>query len=173
MSTGAVRPGTLPAALRGKAELAVAVGVVALGVFVLVESAGIDAPATSHALGPRFFPTCIGCLLVGCGAWLFIDVLRGGHGDPEVGEDIDLSRRSDWVSVTLVSAAFLVHAALIGPLGWPLAGAVLFWGVAVALGSRHWVRDVGVSIVLAFAVYAIFNHLLGVYLPGGLLAGVL
>lgn len=177
MSDAAVRRpsrrGALPERLRGKAELVVAAGVLALGVFVLVEAAGIEAPATSHALGPRFFPTCVGFLLIVCGGWLFLDVHRGGHGDPEAGEDIDLTRRSDWVSVSLVSAAFLAHAALIGPLGWPLAGALLFWGVAVALGSRRWVRDVAVSVVLAFLVYAIFTHLLGVYLPGGLLAGVL
>lgn len=166
-------PGRLPALLRGKAEVAVAAGVAALGVFVLVEASAIHAPATSNALGPRFFPTCVGALLVVCGVWLSVDVLRGGHGDPEEGEDVDLSRRSDWRSVGLVSAAFLLHAVLLGPLGWPVAGALLFWGVAVALGSRRWVRDGAVSVLLAVTVYAVFTHALGVYLPGGPLAGVL
>jgi putative tricarboxylic transport membrane protein len=163
----------LPTMLQGKAELGVAAGVVLGGVFVLVEAARIDAPATSNALGPKFFPICIGALLLVCGLWLAADVVRGGHGDPDAGEDIDLDRRSDWVSVALVSGAFLLHAALIAPLGWPLAGALLFWGVAVALGSRHWVRDLAVSVVLALGVYAVFTHLLGVFLPGGLLEGVL
>lgn len=172
-SPGKTSSGRLPAALRGKAELALAAGVVLLGVFVLVDASRIKAPATSNALGPSFVPTCIGLLLIVCGAWLAVDVWRGGHADPEAGEDIDLSRRSDWVSVALVSGVFLLHAALIGPLGWPIAGALLFWGVAVALGSRCWARDVAVSVVLAFAVYFIFNNLLGVHLPGGLLAGVL
>jgi putative tricarboxylic transport membrane protein len=165
--------GRLPVALRGKAELAVAAGVGLLGVFVLVEASHINVPATSNGIGPTFAPTCIGVLLIVCGAWLAVDVWRGGHGDPEAGEDIDLSRRSDWLSVALVSVVFLLHAALIGPLGWPLACALLFWGVAVVLGSRRWVRDFAVSVVLAFSVYAIFNNLLGVHLPGGLLAVVL
>jgi putative tricarboxylic transport membrane protein len=162
-----------PARLRGKAELGVALGVVVLGGFVLVQATTIDAPATSNALGPRFFPTCIGLLLLVCGAWLAVDVWRGGRGEMEAGEDIDLARASDWRSVAAVSAAFLLHAALIGPLGWPLAGAVLFWGVAVSLGSRAWVRDVAVSVVLAFGIFAIFTRALGVFLPAGLMDGVL
>jgi putative tricarboxylic transport membrane protein len=160
-------------ALRGKAELAVAAGVVLLGVFLLVETTTIDAPATSNSLGPRFFPTCVGVLLLVSGAWLAVDVWRGGHGEPDAGEDVDLHRSSDWVSVGLVSAVFLLHAVLLGPLGWPIAGAILFWGVAVSLGSRKWLRDAAVSVLLAVAVYAIFTHGLGVYLPGGPLGGVL
>jgi putative tricarboxylic transport membrane protein len=164
---------SLRESLRGKAELGVAAGVVVLGIFLLVETTTINAPATSNALGPKFFPTCIGVLLLGCGLWLGTDVWRGGHGDPEVGEDIDMSRPSDWVSVGLVSLVFLLHAALLGPLGWPIAGALLFWGVAAALGSRHWLRDGAVSVLLAVAVFEIFTRALGVYLPGGLLDGVL
>lgn len=164
---------TVPDALRGKAELGVAAGVVVLGVFLLVETTTISAPATSNALGPKFFPTCIGLLLVGCGVWLAVDVWRGGHGDPEAGEDVDMSRPSDWVSVALVSVVFLMHAVLLGPLGWPIAGALLFWGVAAALGSRHWLRDGAVSVLLAVAVFLIFTRALGVYLPAGLLDGVL
>jgi putative tricarboxylic transport membrane protein len=159
--------------LRGKAELGVAAGVVVLGGFLLVETTTINAPATSNALGPRFFPTFIGFLLLGCGVWLAVDVLRGGRGDPEAGEDIDLSRSSDWRSVGLVSAVFLLHALLLAPLGWPIAGALLFWGVAASLGSRNWLRDGAVSVLLAVAVYLIFTRALGVYLPGGLLDGVL
>ena len=105
--------------------------------------------------------------------WLAVDVLRGGHGDPEAAEDVDLSRPSDWLSVALVSAVFLLHAVLLGPLGWPIAGALLFWGVAASLGSRSWLRDGAVSVLLAVAVYLIFTRALGVYLPGGLLDGVL
>jgi putative tricarboxylic transport membrane protein len=159
--------------LQGKAELGVAFGVMVLGGFVLVQTTSIDAPATSNALGPRFFPTCIGMLLLVCGAWLAVDVWRGGRGEMEAGEDIDLARASDWRSVALVSGAFLLHAALIAPLGWPIAGAVLFFGVAASLGSRAWIRDAAVSVVLAFGIFVIFTRALGVYLPPGLMDGVL
>ncbi len=159
--------------LKGKAELGVAAGVFVLGIFLLVETTTIHSPATSNALGPKFVPTCVGVLLLVCGVWLAVDVLRGGHGEPEAGEDIDLSRTSDWRSVGLVSAVFLLHAVLLGPLGWPIAGALLFWGVAASLGSRSWLRDGAVSVLLAGAVFLIFTRALGVYLPGGLLDGVL
>jgi putative tricarboxylic transport membrane protein len=170
---GGAVPRSWRSTLRGKAELGVAAGVVVLGVFLLAETTAIEAPATSNALGPKFFPTCIGVLLLVCGAWLAVDVWRGGHGDPEIGEDVDMSRPSDWLSVGLVSIVFLLHAALLGPLGWPIAGALLFWGVAASLGSRHWLRDGAVSVLLAVAVFEIFTRALSVYLPGGLLDGVL
>jgi putative tricarboxylic transport membrane protein len=159
--------------LHGKAELGVAAGVMLLGVFMLVQTTMIDAPATSNSLGPRFFPTCVGVLLLVSGAWLGVDVWRGGHGEPEAGEDVDMDRSSDWVSVGLVSAVFLLHEVLLGLVGWPISGALLFWGVAASLGSRAWLRDGAVSVLLAVAVYANFTHGLGVYLPGGPLGGVL
>ena len=140
---------------------------------MLVEATGIRAPETANALGPRFFPFCIGGLLVVCGGWLAVDVWHGGRGDPEAGEDVDLGRGSDWLSVGLVSAVFLLHAALLSRLGWPVAGALLFWGVAAALGSRRWLRDAAISVLLAVGVYLVFDRLLGIYLPAGLLEGVL
>jgi putative tricarboxylic transport membrane protein len=161
-----------PSGVGGRAELGVAAGVVALGIFVLAQTATVDVHLTSSALGPRFFPACIGLLLLGCGCWLALDVWRGGSGGAAAADVVPV-RPSDWRRVALVSAAFLLHAVLIGPLGWPLAGALLFWGVAASLGSRSWARDAAVSVLLACGVFAIVTHALGVYLPGGLLDGVL
>jgi putative tricarboxylic transport membrane protein len=68
---------------------------------------------------------------------------------------------------------FLGSAVLIEPLGFPLAGALLFWGAAFALGSRRLDRDPLIAAVVSFVTYAVFNNLLGVPLPGGPLMGVL
>ncbi|MDN3562765.1 tripartite tricarboxylate transporter TctB family protein [Vreelandella neptunia] len=62
---------------------------------------------------------------------------------------------------------------LIEPLGFPVAGALLFWGAAYALGSRSFHRDPLIAAVLSLVTYAVFNNLLGVPLPGGPLMGVL
>ena len=69
----------------------------------------------------------------------------------EAAEDIDLSRTSDWRTLGLLSAVFLGHAALLEVLGFAVAGALLFFGVGAALGSRRWARDAAVSVVLATA----------------------
>jgi putative tricarboxylic transport membrane protein len=159
--------------LQGKSELGLSGLLVALGVFVLVETSRIEIPANANSIGPRFFPTVVGCVLCLVGTWLVVDVLRGGHGDMEAAEDIDLTRTSDWRTLGLLSAVFLGHVALLNTLGFAIAGSLLFFGVGAVLGSRHWARDAGVSIVLATAVYLLFGRVLGVGLPAGLLDGIL
>jgi putative tricarboxylic transport membrane protein len=159
--------------LRGRAELGLAALVFALGVFFLVETAKIQAPQTATVIGPRFFPTAVGVLLLVVGAWLTADVLRGGHGDPEAEEDIDVSKPTDWRTLGLVAGVFALHIALVERLGWPLAGAVLFFGVAYALGARRYLRDAAISLVLGFTVYFVFARLLGLTLPAGVLDGVI
>ena len=51
--------------LAGKAELGLAGLLLALGVFLLVDAQRIAVPVNANSIGPRFFPTCVGVLLVG------------------------------------------------------------------------------------------------------------
>ena len=162
-----------PSFWKGRSELGLAGLLLALGGYVLVETSRIDVPANANAVGPRFFPTVVGCLLCLVAGWLVVDVLRGGHGAMEAAEDIDLSRASDWKTLGLLSAVFLGHAALLELLGFAFAAALLFFGVAATLGSRRWARDAGVSVALATGVYVLFGRFLGVGLPAGLLDGIL
>ena len=97
----------------------------------------------------------------------------GGRGEAEAGEDIDLSEPADWRTVLLLAGVFLATAVLIEPVGFPVAGALLFWGAAYALGSRAFHRDPLIAAGLSLVTYAVFNNLLGVPLPGGPLMGVL
>jgi len=55
------------------------------------------------------------------------DVARGGHGEPEAGEDVDLSGGADWRTVALLVAVFVANALLIERLGWVISGGLLFW----------------------------------------------
>jgi len=50
---------------------------------------------------------------------------------------------------------------------------MLFWGSSWALGSRHYVRDGVISVVLALVTFYGFYVGLGVLLPAGVLDGVL
>jgi putative tricarboxylic transport membrane protein len=100
-------------------------------------------------------------------------VLRGGRGEAEGGEDVDLAAPGDWRTVLLLAGVFLGNAVLIEPLGFPASGALLFWGSAYALGSRSLDRDPLIAAVLSLLTYAVFNTLLGIPLPGGPLMEVL
>ena len=158
--------------LAGKAELGLAGLLLVLGAFLVVDAARIAVPVNANSIGPRFFPTCVGVLLVGVALWLAVDVLRGGAGEMEAAEDVDVSRSSDWRTLVLLSAVFLGHALLLEPLGFPVAAALLFFGVAASLGSRRWARDAALAVVLAVAVFLVFARALGVGLPAGVLQGV-
>ena len=87
------------------------------------------------AVGPEGRAVLVGGLLVVCAVVLAVDVLRGGHGEAEGGEDIDLSHPSDWRTVPLLVAAFLANVVLIEPVGWWFSrrGAVL--GLRVRAGQ--------------------------------------
>lgn len=159
--------------LTGRAELGLAALLLAIGVFLLVETQRIAVPVNANAVGPRFFPTVVGAVLVVVSLWLAVDVLRGGRGEMEAAEDVDVSRSSDWRTLALLSAVFLGHAFLLEPLGFPVTAALLFFGVAAALGSRRWARDAAIAVVLAVLVFVVFARGLGVGLPAGVLQGVL
>ncbi|WP_155059152.1 tripartite tricarboxylate transporter TctB family protein [Streptomyces blattellae] len=154
--------------LREHSELGVCALLLALGVLVLTDALTMDVDIAQRGpVGPRTVPIVVGIGLLVIAALLAVDVLRGGRGQAETGEDIDLSEPADWRTVSLLAGVFLGAAGLIEPLGFPAAGALLFWGAAFALGSRRIDRDPLIAAVLSLVTYAVFNNLLGVPLPGG------
>ncbi|MGX1515517.1 tripartite tricarboxylate transporter TctB family protein [Streptomyces collinus] len=160
--------------LRDHSELGVCALLLALGVLVLTDALTMDVDITQRGpVGPKTVPVVVGTGLLVIAALLAVDVLRGGRGEAEGGEDIDLSEPADWRTVLLLSGIFLGAAALIEPAGFPVAGALLFWGAAFALGSRRVDRDPLIAAVLSLITYVVFDKLLGVPLPGGPLMGVL
>ncbi len=160
--------------LREHSEIGVGLLLLVLGVLVLTDALTMNVDIAQRGpVGPKTVPVVVGVGLIVVAVLLTLDVLRGGRGEAEGGEDIDLAEPSDWRTVLLLAGVFLGNAVLIGPLGFPVSGALLFWGSAYALGSRHYHRDPLIAAGLALVTYFVFNNLLGVPLPGGPLMGVL
>ena len=160
--------------LAGRSELGVALLLGVVGVVVLVDAAGIHAPySQADPVGPRTVPFLVAGLLLVCAAGLAVNVLRGGHGEAEEGEDVDLTAPTEWRVVLPLVGTFVANVLLIDVLGWVISGAVLFWGSSWALGSRHPVRDAVISLALSLATFYGFYLGLGVLLPAGVLEGVL
>ncbi|MFO7192918.1 MULTISPECIES: tripartite tricarboxylate transporter TctB family protein [Thermocrispum] len=155
-------------------ELGVAGFLALLGVLVIADAAMLP-PAVGQVgpIGPDVVPYAIGGLLVVTAVILAVDVLRGGHGEAESGEDVDLSEPPEWRTVLLLAAAFAANIVLIDSAGFLVSGTVLFWGSAYALGSRKPVRDGLIAVGLTVATYFLFAHWLGVPLPLGPFEGVL
>ena len=155
-------------------EYGVSAFLLGLGIFVLIETMQIsEALGERGPIGPKAFPTVIGVGLLVVAVLHALDVFRGGHGEAEAGEDIELGAPADWKTVGLLGAAFVANIVLIEPLGWPFSGSLLFWGGAFALGSRAPLRDLPIALAMGFGSYYLFANALGLYLPAGPLEGVI
>jgi len=159
--------------LKEHSELGVCALLAVTGLLVLVDSLlGTDAGSRSDPLGPHAVPLVLGVLLLVLAVLLAVDVLRGGHGEAEGGEDVDLAVPADKRTVGMLAGVLIATALLIPILGWPLAGMGLFWGAAYTLGSRRPVADPLIAAGVSLATWIVFDPLLGVDLPGGPLMGL-
>ncbi|NJQ16589.1 tripartite tricarboxylate transporter TctB family protein [Streptomyces bohaiensis] len=149
-------------------------GLVALfGVIAVWGALTIEAPPNSAPPGPGVVPGVIGVLLLVVAAKMAFDNLRVARA---VAAGTDLgppAPPTEWSPVALTLGALAVHVALLEPLGWLLAGTLLFWGVSYAFGARSPLRDAVVSLSMSAAVQVGFSFGLGLSLPGGVLEMVL
>lgn len=165
---------TLTERLRGRSELGVSALLLAVGVLVLTDALTMEGSFVQRGpVGPKTVPVVVGVALLVVAVLLAVDVLRGGRGEAEGGEDVDLTEPGDWRTVAMLAGVFLACAALFVPLGFPASGALLFWGSAYVLGSRNTTRDPLIAAVLSVLTFLVFDSLLGVPLPAGPLTEVL
>ena len=157
----------------GRSEFGVALLLLALGVWAIVDALGLSDLASRGPVSAKTVPIVVGGLLIAMAVLLTVDLVRGGRGEQEGGEDVDLSHGSDWRTIGLLVASFVANALLIERLGWPISGAILFFGTTYALGSRHYIRNVIISIVMSVGTWYLFYAGLDIKLPVGLLKGIL
>jgi putative tricarboxylic transport membrane protein len=178
MSEAAAAAGDLPAAgparTRNLAEYGVCVFLILAGIVVLVDALQLSNNRTGvDPLGPKPVPVFVGSLLIVLAVALAIAVSRGSLGEAEAGEDIDLGSRVDVKTVLLLLGVFVANILLIDLLGWVISGGLLFYGSAIVLGSRHFIRDLVISAALSLGTFYGFAIALGVPLPAGILQGIL
>lgn len=160
--------------LKGRSELGMAALLAAVGGLVIWDASTLNVSySNSDPVGPKTLPYIVGGLLLVVAVLLVREVLNGGHGEVEGGEDVDLSRGTDWRTVVPLVVAFIANILLIETLGWVISGALLFWGSVWALGSRHYIRDAFVSVAMSLLTFYGFYLGLGIKLPAGVLEGIL
>ncbi|MBP1234887.1 putative tricarboxylic transport membrane protein [Arthrobacter sp. PvP102] len=165
---------TVASRLKGRSELGVALLLGAAGVMVFLDAYGLATPySKSDPVGPKTVPFIVAGLLIVCAVLLAVNVMRGGKGEAEGGEDVDLAHPADWKTVLPLVGAFVANILLIDWAGWVISGTVLFWGSVWALGGRHYVRDGLISLALSILTFYGFFLGLGIALPAGLLEGIL
>ena len=122
--------------------------------FLIPEPSGAYA-----AVGPRAFPIVIGIGLISCSLWIGLSEARS----PVTPIPID------WRLFVFSALTFLVYILLLEPVGYLLATVGLITLESRLLGSRDWFRNLIVSVVITASVYGVFNLLLDIRLPEGLI----
>ncbi|BAS26263.1 tripartite tricarboxylate transporter TctB family protein [Limnochorda pilosa] len=148
-------------------------GVLALAVFFLGGALKIRVSPSYAHIGPRFFPFLVSGGLAACGLPLLAQALRDRSGPAQEGGASGRGAAVNWGAIAVIGVALLLQLLLIERAGFVLASAALFWGVAFSFGSRRYVRDGLIGLLLALAVYLAFTRLLDLNLPGGILTTIL
>ncbi len=155
-----------------KAQYGMAALVGVLGVYTILDATTLKV-GFADPVGPRVFPYVIGSVMVLLGILLAVATARGDRGEPEEGEDVDLSVRPDMVTVLKLVGILVFNIATIDFLGWAITGAILFAGCAWSLGSRTLLRDILIGVVLSVASWYFFYSGLDIPLSPGILDGIL
>lgn len=141
---------------------------VLLGIVLVFATSSVGGRGGYDVVGPRFFPLVVAVAIFALGLGL---VLRTTvRPDRELAEQAaEEEAATAWPTVGLMGLGLVSYALLLEPLGYVLATALFFPGVARVLGSARPVRDAIVGLVIGAVVYVAFTQFLGVRLPSGLL----
>src|SRR4029450_7416479 len=95
---------------QGRSEYGVALFLGALGLLVIVQAMLLPESLIARGpVAPGPVPIVVGSLLVVVAGFLALDVSRGGRGEPEGGEDVELTGSSDWRTGLMLAGGFLSH----------------------------------------------------------------
>lgn len=161
-------------ARRSGAEIALSLGVLALGLGVAAVTRSLPSEGGYSGIGPNFMPGVVGAGIILLGAWLSFEAFTGGWRGAapddarERGEHAFHAAAFGWIT-----AGLFAHMALIGSGGFVIAGIALFACVARGFGSLRIGRDLALGLVLSLAVFLFFVKLLNVNLPAGWLRPIL
>lgn len=155
-----------------RAQYGLAALLLVLGAYTIYDATTLKV-GFADPVGPRVFPYVIGAVMVVLGILLAVATSRGDRGEPEEGEDVDLSAKPDMVTVLKLVAILVFNIATIDFLGWAITGVILFAGCAWALGSRTLLRDLVIGIVLSVGSWYFFYSGLDIPLSPGILDGIL
>lgn len=153
--------------IQRRAEFVFAGFALAIGVFVLIGANSIRATGAGVQVGPKVFPYLVSGILIVSAIMVLVDIWRGRLGPQEEAEDADATATTDWLTLAKLTSFVVAHLFLISVIGWPLAAALLFGGVAWTLGARKWWVGVLIGLGLGLTVQFVFGGLLGLSLPLG------
>lgn len=140
-----------------------------LGAVCVVVSAGMAwaahsyvAPISYEPVGPRAFPLLLAGLMAAVGAWLVVRPGPQGF----------MLARDHLMPIGLAVLAVFVYAGLFQLLGFTLATTLMALPVGMAFGGS-WKQSLAAGAGLGLVLFLLFDRLLDVVLPTGILSFIL
>jgi putative tricarboxylic transport membrane protein len=170
---------------RAAAEIILGLGIAALGAFILYEAQAIHVIPIYAKVGPKDIPILVGAILALLGlalAWQGWRAKPAPQLDPPTVMDAPGSKldapgtggeTTDWLPLGAIAVGLIQQILLFETVGFVPTAAILFFCVSYGFGSRRYLRDIVIAILLAVVANVGFVHLLRLHLPAGLLEGVL
>ena len=152
-------------------QLALAGGVLAIGAAVFGGSFFLPTGGGYAQVGPGVVPRIVGVALLLLGAMLVREVFTGGFRG--VDEEAEAHLPMDWAAFAWVTGGIFAYGLLVEWLGFVPSSVILFALVARSFGSRRWLLNALVGLVLAAFIFTVFNYGLGLTLPPGVLKPLL
>ena len=134
--------------------------VLAIGLFIGLETYEMAGTGTRTVVGPELFPYLIAFGLIAVGLSLLREAVSG-HVAHETGFELD------WRAVGLASGGLILQMLLLESLGWVVATTLMFVAATLAFRERRVVVSVLIGLILSGLAFVIFNYGLGLDLPLG------
>ncbi|WP_423136458.1 tripartite tricarboxylate transporter TctB family protein [Microbacterium sp. HMH0099] len=150
-------------------SLAMPLVLAAFATYLVVGIVTMRVPPNAAFPGPQFFPGIIAAGLYVFAIVLGIGAVRAIGGTPDAAEPDERAVGVDWRSFAWVVGSFLAFAFLLGILGWIIAAALLFTGIARGFGQRNVLFALFVGVTISSLTYIAFDMGLGLSLPSGIL----
>jgi putative tricarboxylic transport membrane protein len=124
--------------------------------------------ATGYAkVGPRLMSGIVSGGLLILGFMLLRESLAGGFRDVDESEFADTP--THWEAFAWISGGLILNGILIVHAGFVIAGTLLFVLAARGFGSKAYIRNAIIGLVIAAVTYSFFTFGLGLALPKGVM----
>ena len=134
----------------------------ALAAFLAVFGWGLQAPFAYEPVGPRAFPLGLSLVIALCSGWL---IYKGGG-------DAAPNPPGANLRIALMVGLIAAYAFLFVWLGFVIANAIMVTVVGRLFGGS-WLKAAITGVVMSVLFFLLFDRLLDVVLPTGLLGGLL
>ena len=152
-----------------RADIAGSLVGIAIGLYAIWEGTRMPVDRIMN-VGPSFFPTALAGLLIVFSLALLVNALKGRS----IGtvEPIRLSDRGVQRGLVTLAAAF-VYCVILAPLGFMLTSILFLVFMMLLLGNRKPLQLAIAPPLITVAVWLIFEKILKLSMPGGVLADLL